>query len=78
MISEQLREVHAARPFEPFTMHLTDGRDFTVSHPEFLAVSPGGRTAYLAVGEHKLERIEGLMIVSISTDSSRRKRRKEG
>ena len=43
MTVEQLRNVHQAKPFQPFTIHLADGRHFRVPHPEFLSHSPNGR-----------------------------------
>ena len=44
MTIQQLREVHQARPFRPFSIHMTDGRVFHVPHSEFLSHSPSGRT----------------------------------
>jgi len=44
MTIEQLRNVHRAQPFRPFTIHLADGRDVLVPHPDFLSHSPAGRT----------------------------------
>ena len=33
-----------ASPFRPFTIHLADGRSFSVPHPDFISQSPAGRT----------------------------------
>ncbi len=44
MTVEQLRNVHGAKPFRPFTVRMGDGRSFRVDHPEFLSRSPSGRT----------------------------------
>ncbi len=44
MTAEQLRAVREANPFRPFTIHLTDGRSYTVPHRDFVSQSPGGRT----------------------------------
>jgi hypothetical protein len=44
MTIEQLRNLHQARPFHPFTIHLADGRNLYVPHNEFLSFSPSGRT----------------------------------
>ena len=44
MTIEQLRAVHQAIPFRPFTIHLADGRQIRVPHREFLSHSPSGRT----------------------------------
>jgi hypothetical protein len=74
VISEQLREVHQSRPFRPFVLHLTDGRKLRVSHPEAMAVTPGGRTAYIVTGEASLQRVDVLLIVSIEEHASGRGR----
>jgi hypothetical protein len=44
MTIEQLRTIHQAMPFRPFTIHLADGRQIDVPHREFLSHSPSGRT----------------------------------
>jgi hypothetical protein len=44
MAVEQLKAVHGASPFRPFTVHMGDGRSFRVDHPESLSRSPAGRT----------------------------------
>lgn len=41
---ENLRELHNAQPFRPFTIHLSDGRQVVVAHPECLAYAPDGQT----------------------------------
>jgi hypothetical protein len=45
MTTEQLRKLHLARPFVPFTIRMADGRKFPIPHPDFLSISPSGRTA---------------------------------
>jgi len=44
MTIEQLRNVHKAKPFRPFTIHMADGRWLHVPHSEFLSHSATGRT----------------------------------
>lgn len=41
---EEIRTRYNARPFVPFVMHLADRRSISVSHPEFMARDPQGRT----------------------------------
>jgi hypothetical protein len=45
MTSEQLKATIRQQPFRPFAMRMVDGRSFTVSHPDWVMVSPTGRTA---------------------------------
>lgn len=39
MTVEQFRELWRTQPFQPFTIHLADGRNLRVEHPEFLMMS---------------------------------------
>jgi hypothetical protein len=43
--AEQLRTTRHASPFQPFTIRMADGRQFQIPHPDFLSMSPTGRTA---------------------------------
>jgi hypothetical protein len=47
MTSEQLKATIRQQPFRPFTIRMVDGRAFTITHPDFVMVSPTGRTAIL-------------------------------
>lgn len=47
MTGEQLKATIRQQPFRPFTIRMVDGRTFAVSHPDFVMVSPTGRTAIL-------------------------------
>ena len=37
MQTESLDTLHQARPFRAFTLHISDGRNVRVAHPELLA-----------------------------------------
>ncbi|MGL4513238.1 MAG: hypothetical protein ACRCT8_09125 [Lacipirellulaceae bacterium] len=50
MTTNQLKLLHGAKPFQPFEIHLADGGVLRVPHPEFLWITPGGRTAWVALG----------------------------
>jgi hypothetical protein len=39
-----------AQPFKPFSLRFTDGKLIPVPHPDFIALSQGGRTA-IVTGE---------------------------
>ena len=45
MTGEKLRRIQKARPFRPFVLHLADGREVRVLHPELLMLDPMGRIA---------------------------------
>jgi hypothetical protein len=44
---QQLRAAQRATPFRPFTIHMADGRSLPVPHPDFLSMSPTGRTVII-------------------------------
>ncbi len=41
---EDVRNLYQAEPFQPFTLHLDDGRELPVRHREFISLAPSGRT----------------------------------
>jgi len=38
MTIEEIREARRREPFEPFSLHLSDGQELRVTHPENLAI----------------------------------------
>jgi hypothetical protein len=80
MTIEQLRQMHLARPFEPFDIHLADGRALPIDHPECLAHAPAGRTIGVARSDGTIEIVDLLLVVSIkprANGSTRPRRRRE-
>jgi hypothetical protein len=78
MTIDQIKKVHSARPFQPFRIHLADGRNFAVEHPEFLAQSQGGRVLYVATPDDTFEIVDLLLVTSLELlngSSTKRKRR---
>ena len=47
MTVEHFRDTMKATPLRPFTVHVADGRLFTVKHPEHVASSRSGRTVII-------------------------------
>jgi hypothetical protein len=58
MTIENLRAVASASPFQPFKIHLADGRNVMVRSPEFLFIPPGGRTVVLWQPDETLHLID--------------------
>jgi hypothetical protein len=65
MTIEQLRTLHTARPFQPFVIHLADGRGIAVDHPEMLSQSQSGRTIAVARPDDAIEIIDLLLVTSL-------------
>jgi hypothetical protein len=64
MTTDQLRTLISARPFQPFTIHLADGRQVQVSHPEVIAYA-GGRIAGVARADDAFEIVDLLLVTSL-------------
>jgi hypothetical protein len=76
MTIDRLRQMHQARPFRPFDIHLADGRSIPVEHPEFLSQSAGGRTLAVAVpGTDAIEVVDLLLVTSLKQRDSSQPRR---
>ena len=48
MTADEIRTAYYTKPFQPFVVRLTDGREFRVSNRKYLAISPLGRE--IAIG----------------------------
>lgn len=66
MTTDQLRELQRRRPFQPFTMHLADGRTVHIPHPEMFVISQGGRTVAVLAGEESFHIVDILLITSLT------------
>jgi hypothetical protein len=75
MTLERLAQFHGARPFRPFRVHIADGRNFDVLHPECLAWSPAGRTIVFVKGEEHMEVFDLLLVTSLEQLSNAKSRR---
>lgn len=83
MHANELRRRLKAEPFQPFVLHMSDGRTFAVNHPELLHVFPGmERIAVLGIPEDQSTEVLSLIhitSISIAEGNGRmRRRRKAG
>jgi hypothetical protein len=67
MTIEQISTVHHAQPFQPFRLHMADGRSVDVHHPDFLSRSPSGRTVIVYKRDETFEIIDLLLVASIES-----------
>jgi hypothetical protein len=70
MTLEQLRAVHQARPFQPFTIHLADGRKLRVPHREFLSHSPTGRTIIVYDAGEEFSIVDLLLVTRLQVHAN--------
>jgi hypothetical protein len=65
MTIDELRQVHEAQPFQPFTMYLADGRKLYVPHQEFLSRHPKGRTVIVFHDDGSFSIVDSFHITQI-------------
>ena len=70
MTVEQLKSVLHAQPFKPFTIHMGDGRSFRVSHPDFVARSPSGRTLIVYNQDESFSILDLLLMTELEVHPS--------
>jgi hypothetical protein len=64
MTTDQLWSMIRTIPFRPYVIHMADGRQVSVSHPEAIAYS-GGRTAVVVLPDDRFEIIDLLSVASL-------------
>ena len=72
---EQLRKVHQAIPFQPFVLHIADGRKIHVPHPEFVAQFPSGRAIIVTHSDESWELIDLTLVTSMKVGGGTNKKR---
>lgn len=65
MTLDRLRELYQAKPFQPFVIHLADGRNVTVKSPEFMAFSHSGRTIVVHEPDDSMRIVDLLLVTEL-------------
>jgi len=65
MTVQQLTTVLHAQPFQPFTIHMADGRQFHVKHSDFLSRSPSGRTIIIYNDDDSFSILDLLLVTEL-------------
>jgi hypothetical protein len=60
----------ALPPFRPFTLQLADGRSLKILHPDFLFITPAGRTVIVAHEDDSFSIIDLLLVTEIEVGPS--------
>ena len=79
MTIEQIRNFYEAQPFQPFVIHLADGREIPVRSREFMASAPSGRMVIIYQPDDSWNVIDLLLVTDLavmpSGNGSRRRKR---
>jgi len=65
MTVEQFRAALRNQPFQPFVIHLADGRGIPVRHPEQVAISPAGRTFHVVHADDTWNAADLLLVTDL-------------
>ena len=65
MTTTDLSKLKNARPFRPFTIHLADGDQVRVRHPDFIAYADG-RTALVGFEDGDFSIVDLLLVTRLS------------
>ena len=65
MTIEQMKRTYDAQPFQPFIIHLADGREIPVQHREFIMSAPSGRTFAVALADDTFTIIDLLLVTDL-------------
>lgn len=65
MSSEQLLKLIQAQPFQPFRIHMANGRTLDIHHRDFILRAPSGRTAAVVAGDDSFEIIDLGLVTSL-------------
>ncbi len=78
MTIEQLRAAYNADPFQPFVIHLADGREVAVRHREFIMPAPSGRTLIVFQPDDTWNVIDLLLVTDLEFKSRGDAKRRRG
>ncbi len=78
MTIDQLRSTREKVPFQPFTVHLADGRSLPVPHRDYLSISPAGRTVIIYGSGDAFSIIDAYLITELTVGFASPVIREEG
>ena len=75
MTVDQLRKFLRAAPFQPFRIHLADGRALPVEQPEMVAIAADHTIGVADRGDGTIEVVDLLLVTSLEPRSNGRRRK---
>jgi hypothetical protein len=65
MTIEQIKKLYDSQPFQPFVIHLANGREVPVASREFIMAAPSGRTLAVALPDDTFDIIDLLLVSDV-------------
>ena len=73
MTKEALSKAIQRQPFQPFVLHLADGRALHVPHQDFISMHPKGRTVIVYGDKEDLDILDVMRITGLRLPGKARK-----
>ena len=73
-MTDEVRRLMHAEPFVPFVVKTSDGKQYRVKHPDYVAISPKGGRITVYADEETSTMISALHIVAVEPMRSRARR----
>jgi hypothetical protein len=70
-MTDEVRKLMNAEPFRPFFVKTSDGKQYRVKHPDYVAISPKGGRLSLFDDEETTTTISALHIVAVEPSRSK-------
>ena len=64
-MTDEVRKLMHAEPFHPFLVKTSDGRQYRVKHPDYVAISPKGGRITVYADEETSSTLSALHIVAV-------------
>ena len=77
MAIQEVKKLYDAEPFQPFVIHLADGRQIPVLHREFMATAPSGRTVLVYQPDDSSNVIDLLLVTDLEVKKNGRHSKKK-
>ena len=78
MTIDKIRSLYLAEPFQPFVIHLADGRNIPVISREFISTVPSGRTVVVSDPDDHVHIIDLLLVTDFQVTTKANGKRRKG
>jgi hypothetical protein len=66
-MKQRIRDLLHAAPFQPFTIHMADGKSYRIEHPDFVAAGSDTPNIYIEEPDGTFHFLSALLITSVGT-----------
>ena len=70
-MTDEVRKLLHTVPFQPFLVKTSDGKQYRVKHPDYVAISPKGGRVTLYTDEETSTTLSALHIVAVEPQRTR-------